>query len=184
MQEWTRAAHLVDPRLPVAPHQWSCHGNTRMSAECLSIFLPSSSWVPLHTSDLALQAMARNSFKVHTFTFQMVSQHLGRKEEGEEGREGRKKGSEGREGGRKGGRCWLHAHTSDTVYNTTYSLGKVGDGDSEWVFAVVLCQTHDGCEELMGTHCLCYKQYNASDHWLAVGQCSRLIKHHRLHLWK
>ena len=120
VQEWTRAAHLVDPRLPVAPHQWSCHGNTRMSAECLSIFLPSSSWVPLHTSDLALQAMARNSFKVHTFTFQMVSQHLGRKEEGEEGREGRKKGREGgRVGGREGDAGFMHTQVTQYITRLT-----------------------------------------------------------------
>ena len=87
------AAHLVDPRLLLAPHQWSCHGNTRVSAERLSVFFLRSA---LHTCDLTLQAMARNSFKVGAFTFQMVSQHLGRGQERKGEREG------GREGGGKG----------------------------------------------------------------------------------
>ena len=90
-----QAAHLVDPRLLVAPHQWCCHGNTRLSAESLSVSPPGSSRVPLHTGDLALQAMTRNSFKVYAFTFQMVAQHLrkdggwggGRKEGGRNERE-------------------------------------------------------------------------------------------------
>ena len=81
-----QAAHLVDPRLLVAPHQWCCHGNTRLSAESLSVSPPGSSRVPLHTGDLALQAMTRNSFKVYAFTFQMVAQHL-RKEGGRNERE-------------------------------------------------------------------------------------------------
>ena len=48
----------------------------------------------------------------------------GRREGGrEEGRRGEGEGRErggmkrGKEGGREGRRCWLHAHTSDTVHN-------------------------------------------------------------------
>ena len=61
-------------------------------------------------------------------------------------------------------------------------FGKLSDGYTQWVLTVPLCQTNDGCEQLVGTHPLCYKEHHMGHLWLAMGQCSSLVKHNRLDL--
>ena len=64
----------------------------------------------------------------------------------------------------------------------TNFFGKLSDSHTQWVLTASLRQTHDGCKQLMGTHPLCHKEHHMGHLWLAVGQCSRLVKHNSLDL--
>ena len=59
---------------------------------------------------------------------------------------------------------------------------EISDGHTQWVLTVTLCQTNDGREQLVGTHPLCYKEHHMGHLWLAIGQCSRLVKYNGLDL--